>query len=170
MLRVAPGTYIATMASYATIPAEAEAEKPLLNRDLRVNLKTVIGGAAVASFVLGALAAAVVSGAPARTNSAALYAHSGYQPSAHAPMAFHAGKKNGESCKKDAECRSGDCHKGDGPYDEYSNKFALDFDYEDDVDQLCMGWDDLENSERVIATRCFEDRDPYDAQIYWKIL
>ena len=104
------------MASYATIPAEAEAEKPLLNRDLRVNLKTVIGGAAVASFVLGALAAAVVSGAPARTNSAALYAHSGYQPSAHVPMAFHAGKKNGESCKKDAECRSGDCHKGDGPY------------------------------------------------------
>ena len=50
------------MASYATIPAEAEAEKPLLNRDVRVNLKTVIGGAAVASFVLGALAAAVVSG------------------------------------------------------------------------------------------------------------
>ena len=174
------------MVSYATIPAEAEAEKPLLNRDLRVNLKTVIGGAAVASFVLGALAAAVVSGAPARTNSAALYAHSGYQPSAHAPMAFHAGKKNGESCKKDAECRSGDCHKGDGPYmklysckdsdnqhfayDEFSKKFALDFDYEDDVDQLCMGWDQLEDSSRVIATRCYEDRDPYDAQIYWKIL
>ena len=45
------------MASYATAPAEAEAEKPLLNRDVRVNLKTVIGGAAVASFVLGALAA-----------------------------------------------------------------------------------------------------------------
>jgi hypothetical protein len=33
-----------------------------------------------------------------------------------------------------------------------------------------MGWDELENSSRVIATRCFEDRDPYDAQIYWKIL
>ena len=79
------GTNITTMASYATIPAEAETEKPLLNRDVRVNLKTVIGGAAVASFVLGALAAAVVSG-PARTNSAALYAHSGYQPSAHAPI------------------------------------------------------------------------------------
>ena len=31
-------------------------------------------------------------------------------------MAFHTGKKNGESCNKDAECRSGDCHKGDGPY------------------------------------------------------
>ena len=61
------------MAAYATVPAEAEAEKPLLNRDVRVNLKTVIGGAAVASFVLGALAATVVSGAPARTNSAALY-------------------------------------------------------------------------------------------------
>ena len=46
------------MASYATVPGEAEAEKPLLNRDVRVNLKTVIGGAAVASFLLGALAAA----------------------------------------------------------------------------------------------------------------
>ncbi len=57
------------MASYATVPDEAEAEKPLLNADVNVNLKTVIGGAAVASFVLGALAAAVVSGAPARTNS-----------------------------------------------------------------------------------------------------
>ena len=40
------------MAAYATVPAEAEAEKPLLNRGVRVNLKTVIGGAAVASFVL----------------------------------------------------------------------------------------------------------------------
>ena len=58
------------MASYATIPAEAETEKPLLNRDVRVNLKTVIGGAAAASFVLGALAAAVVSGAPSSSPSA----------------------------------------------------------------------------------------------------
>ena len=54
------GTNITTMASYATVPGEAEAEKPLLNRDLRVNLKTVIGGAAVASFVLGVLAATAV--------------------------------------------------------------------------------------------------------------
>ena len=30
------------MAAYATVPAEAEAEKPLLNRDVRVNLKTVM--------------------------------------------------------------------------------------------------------------------------------
>ena len=111
------------MASYATIPAEAETEKPLLNRDVRVNLKTVIGGAAVASFVLGALAAAVVSG-PARTNSAALYAHSGYQPSAHAPMAFHAGKKNGESCKEDY------------------NLFTIPMDPkgdDDNLEDLCMG-------------------------------
>ena len=57
------------MASYATIPAEAETEKPLLNRDVRVNLKTVIGGAAVASFVLAALAAAVVSGTKAPSSS-----------------------------------------------------------------------------------------------------
>ena len=52
------------MASYATVPDQLEAEKPLLNRDVRV--KTVIGGAAVASFVLGALAAAVVSGSGTR--------------------------------------------------------------------------------------------------------
>merc|ERR1712224_302207 len=54
-------------------------------------------------------------------------------------------------------CKDSDTQHFD--YDEFSNKFALDFDYEDDVDQLCMGWDDLENSSRVIATRCFEDRD-----------
>jgi len=76
------------MASYATVPAEAEAEKPLLNRGLRVNLKTVIGGAAVASFVLGVLAAtAVTSSAPrapaalyeagGATNFAAAVAHRG---------------------------------------------------------------------------------------------
>ena len=53
-------------------------------------------------------------------------------------------------------------------YDMYSKKFQLDFD--DDDDQLCMGWDTLENGSPVIATRCFEDRDPYDAKIYWKIL
>ena len=55
-------------------------------------------------------------------------------------------------------------------YDEFSKKFALDFDDDADEDQLCMGWDELENSAPVIATRCFEDRDPYDAKIYWKIL
>jgi len=66
------------MASYATIPAEAETEKPLLNRDVRVNLKTVIGGAAVASFVLGALAAAVVSSrTTAHTSGSTLAARTG---------------------------------------------------------------------------------------------
>ena len=50
----------------------------------------------------------------------------------------------------------------------YSKKFQLDFD--DDDDQLCMGWDTLENGSPVIATRCFEDRELYDAKIYWKIL
>jgi len=53
-------------------------------------------------------------------------------------------------------------------YDEWNNKFALDFDDADD--QYCMGYDTLENGAPVIATRCFEDRDPYDARIYWKIL
>ena len=72
------------MASYATIPAEAEAEKPLLNRDLRVNLKTVIGGAAVASFVLGALAAAVVKKTRTATGTAA---SSGTRALSAAPVA-----------------------------------------------------------------------------------
>ena len=76
------------MASYATVPDQLEAEKPLLNRDVRVNLKTVIGGAAVASFVLGVLAAAVVSGgstpAPAPT------------PSPPTPC--------GKPCKEDKDC------------------------------------------------------------------
>ena len=55
-------------------------------------------------------------------------------------------------------------------YDMYSKKFALDFDTKDETDQLCMGWDELEDSAPVVATKCYEDRDPYDAQIYWKIL
>ena len=80
------------MASYATVPDEAEAEKPLLNRDVRVNLKTVIGGAAVASFVLGALAAAVVSG-PARTMAAPT------TPPTDAPP-----NPCGEPCTSDKDC------------------------------------------------------------------
>ena len=57
------------MASYATIPANVDAEKPLL-RDVRVNLKTIIGGAAIASFLLGVLAATAVQSAstPVTTN------------------------------------------------------------------------------------------------------
>lgn len=53
-------------------------------------------------------------------------------------------------------------------YDIYSKKFALDFDDEDD--QYCMGWDELEDSAPVIASKCFEDQEPYNAKVYWKIL
>ena len=124
------------MASYAIIPAEAETEKPLLNRDVRVNLKTVIGGAAVASFVLGALAAAVVSG-PARTNSAALYAHSGYQLNAQTPMAFSSGLlKDGAHCKGDNFCASGDCHKGHQDQKYWRCKESHSHKY-DDVNKHC---------------------------------
>ena len=47
------------MATYNTLPvsADVEADKPLLSRDIKVNAKTLIGGAAIAAFVLGALAA-----------------------------------------------------------------------------------------------------------------
>ena len=47
------------MASYSTIPKTDEA--PLLQRDVKVNVKTVLAGAAAASFALGALAATAVS-------------------------------------------------------------------------------------------------------------
>jgi hypothetical protein len=50
----------------------------------------------------------------------------------------------------------------------YSRKFALDFD--DDEDQYCMGYDTLENGAPVVASKCYEGRDPYDAKIYWKML
>ena len=122
------------MASYATVPDQLEAEKPLLNRDVRV--KTVIGGAAVASFVLGALAAAVVSG-PARTNSAALYAHSGYQLNAQTPMAFSSGLlKDGAHCKGDNFCASGDCHKGHQEQKYWRCKESHSHEY-DDVNKHC---------------------------------
>ena len=54
------------MATYNTLPvsADVEADKPLLSRDIKVNAKTLIGGAAVAAFVLGALAATAVSTTP----------------------------------------------------------------------------------------------------------
>ena len=86
-------------------------EEPLLNRDVRVNLKTVIGGAAVASFVLGALAAAVVSGAPARTNSAALYA----QPrEGHAWLPYLHGRADGASDGRAPEPVRQAVHVGQG--------------------------------------------------------
>jgi len=47
------------MASYSTIPKTDEA--PLLQREVKVNVKTVLAGAAAASFALGALAATAVS-------------------------------------------------------------------------------------------------------------
>ena len=56
------------MASYSTMntvpAADVEADKPLLSRDIKVNAKTLIGGAAIAAFVLGALAATAVSTTP----------------------------------------------------------------------------------------------------------
>ena len=51
------------MASYSTmntIPAADVSETPLLQRDVKINAKTLVGGAALAAFVLGALAATAV--------------------------------------------------------------------------------------------------------------
>ena len=52
--------------------ADVESETPLLSRDIKVNAKTLIGGAAAAAFALGALAATAVASAP-QPAPAALY-------------------------------------------------------------------------------------------------
>ena len=56
-----------------TVPAaDVEAETPLLQRDSKINAKTLVGGAAAAAFVLGMLAATAVTSqalaAPAQFN------------------------------------------------------------------------------------------------------
>ena len=51
------------MSSYSTINADVEAEQPLINAPKR-NVKALIGGAAIAAFVLGALAATAVTSSP----------------------------------------------------------------------------------------------------------
>merc|ERR1719262_2099698 len=65
-----------------TVPAaDVESETPLLSRDIKVNAKTLIGGAA-AAFALGALAATAVASAP-QPAPAALYT------APRAPAAFY---------------------------------------------------------------------------------
>ena len=52
--------------NYSTMPPEmpqAPADEPLLNREVRLNIKTILGAAAFVSFVIGSLA--VVALAPA---------------------------------------------------------------------------------------------------------
>ena len=57
------------MASYSTmstIPAaDVETEQPLLKRDVKLNVKTVLAGAAAAAFILGAAAATAMSASAA---------------------------------------------------------------------------------------------------------
>ena len=52
------------MATYSTIAADVEAEQPLVNNAPKRSVKLLIGGAAVAAFVLGALAATAVTSSP----------------------------------------------------------------------------------------------------------
>ncbi|CAH0374235.1 unnamed protein product [Pelagomonas calceolata] len=58
------------MASYSTMntvpAADVESETPVLSRDIKVNAKTLIGGAAAAAFVLGMLAATAVTSQASR--------------------------------------------------------------------------------------------------------
>jgi len=73
------------MASYSTmntiLAAAAEAETPLMQRDIKINTKTLVGGAAVAAFALGALGATAMSSPAAQPAPAALYASSSYDAS-----------------------------------------------------------------------------------------
>ena len=61
------------MASYSTmntIPADVESEATLLNKPPKASSKVLIGGAALAAFVLGALAATAVDlKAPVRSTT-----------------------------------------------------------------------------------------------------
>ena len=54
------------MATYSTMPAaDVESDDtPLLSRDVKINAKTLLGGAAAAAFILGMLAATAVTSSP----------------------------------------------------------------------------------------------------------
>merc|ERR1719439_401111 len=81
------------MASYSTmntLPTTAvEAETPLMQRDIKINAKTLVGGAAAAAFALGALAATAVASAP-QPAPAAFYTAA---PRAPANFAAHTSDK-----------------------------------------------------------------------------
>ena len=74
------------MASYSTMPADLESEATLLNKPKsKATFKTLVGGAALAAFVLGALAASVVSTPSAAVRGPAFHAKSA-APSVQAPV------------------------------------------------------------------------------------
>ena len=66
--------------NYSTMPqpeAPADEPGPLLNREVRLNIKTILGAAAFVSFVIGSLA--VVAVAPSQSNKdVAFYNHHGW--------------------------------------------------------------------------------------------
>ena len=107
-----------TMASYSTMntvpAADVESETPLLSRDIKVNAKTLIGGAAAAAFALGALAATAVASAP-QPAPAALYtaprAPAAFYSAPHrAPAAFAAHSSHNLQFKLDgSEGKTGKC-------------------------------------------------------------
>ena len=107
-----------TMASYSTMntvpAADVESETPLLSRDIKVNAKTLIGGAAAAAFALGALAATAVASAP-QPAPAALYtaprAPAAFYSAPHrAPAAFAAHSSKNLQFKLDgSEGKTGKC-------------------------------------------------------------
>jgi len=105
------------MASYSTMntvpAADVESETPLLSRDIKVNAKTLIGGAAAAAFALGALAATAVASAP-QPAPAALYtaprAPAAFYSAPRAPAAFAAHSSRNLQFKLDgSEGKNGKC-------------------------------------------------------------
>jgi len=53
--------------TYATIPADVESEATLINKP-KTSFKTLVGGAAAAAFILGALAGTVIQPTATRVN------------------------------------------------------------------------------------------------------
>lgn len=60
------------MNSYSTMPQEATVDQPILDREVKFNMKTVLGAAAFVSFVIGSLT--MVAVAPYQPSHAAAIA------------------------------------------------------------------------------------------------
>ena len=102
--------------NYSTMPPEmpqAPADEPLLNREVRLNIKTILGAAAFVSFVLGRMHCPGRGGADQPSKDTAFYNHHGWNGDATC---------NKKTCDPDstsnANCPSKHCpfciDKGDG--------------------------------------------------------
>ena len=64
--------------NYSTMHQDQEAQEPSAHREVRLSLKTILGAAAFASFVLGSLAVVAVAPPGQSNKDVALYNHHGW--------------------------------------------------------------------------------------------